>query len=71
MPCVVLDSLWQEHWTGLQDFRASIYDLVVLVDNSAADSDFTLAHRHIKNARWNCATARDAAPEHHQKEHGC
>jgi hypothetical protein len=70
MPCALLDSLRQEHRTAVQDFRASIYDLVVLVDTSAADSDLNLAHRRIKNARWDCAAARDAR-EHHQKEHGC
>ena len=57
------------HQAAVQKFRASIRDLVVLVDNSAADSDFNLAQRRIRAARRACEVARDAM-ENHQAEHG-
>jgi hypothetical protein len=50
-------------------FYASIRALVALVDNSAPDSDFNLAHRRIRAARRACEVARDAL-EHHQAKHG-
>ena len=70
MLCAEYDSLRQEHQAAVQNFRASLRDLVVLVDNSAADSDFNLAHRRIRAARRAFEAARDAL-EHHQAEHGC
>ena len=70
MLCAEHDSLRQEHQAAVRKFRESIGDLVVLVDNSAADSDFNLAHRRIRAARRACEVARDAL-EHHQAEHGC
>ncbi len=70
MMCAERDSLRHEHQTAVQNFRASIRDLVKLVDNSAADSDFNLAHRRIRVARRAYEVARDAL-EHHQAEHGC
>jgi hypothetical protein len=44
MPCAKRDSLQQERQAAAQKFRASLRDLVVLVDTSATDSDFNLAH---------------------------
>jgi hypothetical protein len=70
MRCAEHDSLRQEQRTAVQNFRASICDLVVLVETSAADSDFNLAHRRIRAARRDFEAARDAL-EHHQAEHGC
>jgi hypothetical protein len=74
MLCVERDSLRQQHQTAVQNFRASIRDLVVLVDNLAAyvhsDSDFNLAHWRIRAASGACEVAL-ATLEHHQAEHGC
>jgi hypothetical protein len=70
MLCAQRDSLRQEHRASVQNFRTSIRDLVVLVDISAADSDFHLAHRRIRATRRAFEAARDAL-EHHQAEHGC
>jgi hypothetical protein len=62
------DSLRQEYQAAVQDFRTCIGDLVLLVDVSATDSDFNLAHRRIIAARRACEVARDAL-EHHRAEH--
>jgi hypothetical protein len=70
MLCAERDSLRHEHEAAAQNFRASIRNLVILVDNSAADSDFNLAHRRMRVARRAYEAARDAL-EHHQAEHGC
>jgi hypothetical protein len=70
MSCAEHDSLQQEHRTAIRIFRASIRDLVVLVENSAADSAFTLAHLRVRAACGACEVAR-ANLEHHQVEHGC
>jgi hypothetical protein len=60
MLCAEHDSLRHEHQAVVQNFRAAIRDLVVLVDNSAADSNFNLAHLRIRAARRACEMARDA-----------
>ena len=70
MLCAERDLLWQEHHAAVQNFRASLRDLVALVDSSAADINFNLVHRRIRAARRACETARDAL-EHHQAEHEC
>ena len=70
MLCAQHDSLRQEHQAAVQKFRESLRDLVILVDNSAADSDFNLAHRRIRVARLAFEVARDAL-EDHQTEHRC
>jgi hypothetical protein len=70
MSCADRDSLRLEHRAAVQNFRASICDLVALVDNSATDSDFDLAHLRIRAARGTCEVTR-AALEHHQVVHGC
>jgi hypothetical protein len=70
MPCAEQDLLRQKHRTAVQNFRAAIRDLVLLVDNSATDSNFNLGHRRIRAARRACEVARDAI-EHHQEKHGC
>jgi hypothetical protein len=70
MLCTEHDSLRQAQREAVKTFRASIRDLVVLVENSATDSDFTLAHLRIRAACGACEVAR-ATLEHHQVEHGC
>ena len=70
MLCAERDSLRHEYQAALQNFRASIRDLVMLVDNSAADSAFNLAHRRIRVARRAYEATRDVL-ERHQAEHGC
>jgi hypothetical protein len=66
--CVERDSLRQEYQETVQKLRASIRDLVLLVDNSAADPDFKLAHLRIRIAQLACDVARDVL-EHHEAEH--
>jgi hypothetical protein len=68
--CAEHDSLRKEHRVAVHNFRAAISDLVVLVDHSAVDSDFNLAHLRIRAARGASEVAR-AAREHHKAEHGC
>jgi hypothetical protein len=72
MLCVERDSLRQEHQVTVRNFRASIRDLVVLVDNSDLNSasDFDFAHIRIRAARGTCEAAQ-ATLEHHRAEHGC
>ena len=70
MPCAERDLLRQEHQAAVHNFRAAIRDLVALVDNSAADSDFNLAHLRIRSARGAYELAQTAL-EHHQAVHGC
>ena len=70
MLCAERDTLRRKRQAAVRNFRASIRDLVVLVDNSAADSDFHLAHGRIGDARHAYEVARDAL-ERHQAEHGC
>ena len=72
MLCIERDSLRHEHQATVQKYRASIRDLVVLVDHSAADahSDFNLAHLRIRVARGACELAL-ATLEHHRAEHPC
>jgi hypothetical protein len=65
------DLLRQEQQATIQSFRASIHDLVILVDdNSATDSDFNLAHRRIRAARRACKVARDALEKSPSRTHG-
>lgn len=68
--CAERDSLRQERWIAVQNFRVAIHDLVVLVEKSGTDSDFDLAHLRVRAARGACEIAR-AALELHQAEHGC
>jgi hypothetical protein len=68
MLCAERESLRQEHWVAVQNFRMAIHDLVVLLDKSASDSDFNLAHLRIRAARGACEIARSTL-EHHQAEH--
>jgi hypothetical protein len=67
-PKNIHDSLRQEYQAAVQNFRASIDDLVVLVEKSAADSDVNLAHQRINAARRACEVARDSLENH--EEHG-
>ncbi len=66
------DPLREEHQATVQNFRTSIHDLLVLVDNSALDSaaDFNLAPIRLRAARGVCEVAQ-AILEHHETEHGC
>jgi hypothetical protein len=70
MPCAERDLLRQEHRAAFNDFRASLFVLAILVDNSAPDSEFKLAHRRIRAARRTCEASLDAL-EQHQEKHGC
>ena len=70
MPCAEGNTLWQEYRAAVHNAHAAIRELVALVDNSATNSDFNLAHLRIKAARGLCEVAQ-AAMEHHQGEHGC
>ena len=70
MLCIEYDSLRQEQRAAVKTLRGSIHELVILVENSAADSEFTLAHLRIRAACGACEVAR-ATLEHHQVEHGC
>jgi hypothetical protein len=68
--CAERDSLRQERWIAVRNFREAIHALVVLVEKSGTDSDFDLAHLQVRAARGACEIAR-AALELHQAEHGC
>jgi hypothetical protein len=68
--CAERDSLRQERWVAVQNFRAAIHDLVVLVEASGTDFDFDLAHLRVSATRGACEVAR-AALELHRAEHGC
>jgi hypothetical protein len=70
MMCSENESLRQEHQATVASFRAAIGNLVALVDNSATDSEFNLAHLRIRIARGVCEAAQ-ATLVHHQAEHGC
>ncbi len=71
MLCRGRDSLRREHRTAVLEFRASIRDLVILVDNTAAqDQEFDLAHQRIMISRWACEVTRYDL-ENHRTEHGC
>jgi hypothetical protein len=70
MPCEEHESLRRAHQAAVQSLYAAIRNLVALVDNSAADSAFKLAHLRIRAARGSCELAR-ATLEHHQAEYAC
>jgi hypothetical protein len=70
MLCAERDLLRLEHLAAVQNFRASFRDLVALVDNSAADINFSLVQRRIRAARRACDMTQDALSRH-QAEHGC
>ena len=70
MLCSERHSLRLEHQIAFEIYRGAIRALVVLVDDSAAGSDFNLAHLRIKAARGASDVAR-ATLEHHQAEHEC
>jgi hypothetical protein len=58
MLCTEYDSSLQEHRVAVKTFRGSIRELVVLAENSATDSEFTLAHLRIRPACGACEVAR-------------
>jgi hypothetical protein len=70
MPCAERDSLRRKHQAAFQTYRASLLALVVLVDNSATDQEFNLAHLRIRATRGASEVAR-ATLERHELEHGC
>ena len=70
MPCAKRNSLQQERQAAAQKFRASLRDLVALVDTSATASDFDLAHLRIRAARG-AYEVTQAALEHDQIAYGC
>jgi len=70
MLCAENESLLREHQATVANFRAAIGGLIVLVDNSATDSDFNLAHLKIRIARGACELAH-ATLVHHQEGHCC
>ena len=70
MLCAELDSLRQKRCMAVQNFRAAIHDMIVLVEALGTDLDFDLAHLRVRAARGACEIAR-AALELHQAEHGC
>jgi hypothetical protein len=70
MLCSERDSLRLEHQIAFGIYCGAIRALVVLVDHSAEDRDFKLAHLRINAARGASELAR-ATREHHEAEHGC
>ena len=70
MRCAEYNAFWQEHQAAAKNVYVSIRALVALIDDSAPDSDFNLAHRRIRADLRTCQALRDAL-EHHQEEHGC
>ena len=66
----VINALWQGHRAAGKNYVAAIHALVGLVNHSAEDQAFNLAHLRIKAARGLCEVTR-AALEHHELEHGC
>ena len=70
MVCAEYNAYRQEQQAAAKNFYVSIRALVALVDNSATNSDFKLAHRRIRADLSTCQAVRDAL-EHHQAEHGC
>jgi hypothetical protein len=70
MPCAEYAWLRQQNQVAILAFRTALEDLVVLINTSGADSDFTLVHWRIRATRNVCERAQ-AALEHHRQEHGC
>jgi hypothetical protein len=70
MLCAEQNAFWQEYRAAVRNYHAAIRELAVLVDDSAKNSDFNLAHIKIKAARGFCEVAQ-AALEHHEAEHRC
>jgi len=71
MLCDERDSLRQERWIAVSNFREAIHDMVALLEASGTpDSELDLAHLRVRTARGACEIAR-AALELHQGEHGC
>ena len=70
MRCAEQNAFWQEHRAAVKNYVAAIHALVALVDQSADNLAFNLAHLRIKAARGRCDVTQ-AALEHHQAEHGC
>ena len=63
------DSLRLEHRAAVQHYLAAIRDLAALVDTSATDSEFDLAHLRIRAASGACQVA-EAALKLHPAKHG-
>ena len=61
-------SLERDYLATGRTLRASFRELAVLVDDSAADVAFTLAHWR-KTAAWGAHEVARAALEHYREEH--
>jgi hypothetical protein len=70
MLCAEQNAFWQEYRAALENYIAAIRSLVALVDHSAANPAFDLAHLRVKAARGLCDTT-EAALGRHEIEHGC
>jgi ABC-type branched-subunit amino acid transport system substrate-binding protein len=70
MLCAEQHAFSQEYRAAVHNYHAAIRLPVVLIDRSATNSDFNLAHLKTKAARGLSEVAL-AALEHHQAEHGC
>ena len=70
MLCMEQHAFWQEHRAAVKNYVAAIQALVGLVNHSADDPAFNLAHLRIRAARGLCDVTR-AALELHEAEHGC
>jgi hypothetical protein len=71
MLCAERDSLRQERWIAVSNFREAIHDMVALLEASGTnDLDLDLAHFRVRAARGACEVAR-AALELHRAVHGC
>ena len=70
MLCAEQHAFWQEHQAAVKNYIAAMRALAELVDHSAEDPAFNLAHLRIKAARGLCDVTR-AALELHEAEHGC
>jgi hypothetical protein len=70
MLCAEQNAFWQEHRAAVHNYHAAVRVLIVLVDKSATNSDFNLAHLKIRATRGLCEAAQ-APLEYHQAEHGC
>jgi hypothetical protein len=70
MLCAEQNAFWQEHRAAVNNYVAAIHALVGLVNHSAEDPAFNLAHLRIKATRGLCDVRRPAL-EYHELEHGC
>lgn len=70
MLCADRNAFWQEQQAAVENYITAMRSLVALVDHSAANPAFDLAHLLITAARGLCDTTQ-AALGRHEIEHGC